>query len=247
MGVIVFYQINFQGVCMHKRSFVAPVLAVLLLVVSTVAVAFSRSDSVKRLQRATEVFSEIMKTPDKGIPEDLLDKCECVGIVPGLKKGGLGLGGKYGKGVLMCRKPDRSWTAPSFITIEGGSVGFQIGFTQIDVVMLMMNRKGVEKLIGDKFTVGADASAAAGPVGRQTAAQTNIRLDAEILTYSRAKGLFAGVSLDGATLRQDKDDNRDFYGKDVDARKILIEGTVAMPAEARPLASALSWQSPKKK
>jgi len=112
--------------------------------------------------------------------------------------------------------------------------------------MLMMNRKGVEKLIGDKFTIGADASAAAGPVGRQTAAQTNIRMNAEILTYSRAKGLFAGISLDGATLRADKDDNRDFYGKDVDARKILIEGSVAMPAEARPLASALSWKSPKK-
>ena len=232
---------------MRNRSFVAPVLVVLFLIVSTVAVAFNRSDSVKRLQRATEVFSEIMKTPDKGIPEDLLDKCECVGIVPGLKKAGLGIGGKYGKGVLMCRKPDRSWTAPSFITIEGGSIGFQIGYTQIDVVMLLMNRKGVEKLIEDKFTVGADASAAAGPVGRQTAAQTNIRLDAEIITYSRAKGLFAGISLDGATLRQDKDDNRDFYGTDVDARKILLDGAVAMPAEARSLASALSWQSPKKK
>jgi len=231
---------------MHKRLPVAPILAVFLLIVSTVAIAFNRSDAVKRLQRATQVFKEIMSAPDKGIPEDLLDKCECVGIVPGLKKAGLGLGGKYGKGVLMCRKPDRSWTAPSFITIEGGSIGFQIGFTQIDVVMLMMNRKGVDKLIDDKFTLGADASAAAGPVGRQTSAQTNIRLDAEILTYSRAKGLFAGVSLEGATLRQDKDDNSDFYGRDVDARKILLQGTVAMPPEARPLASALSWKSPKK-
>ena len=230
---------------MHFKLFLAPV--VLLSIVLTAAFAANRSDEVKRLQRATEVFSEIMKTPDKGIPADLLNKCECVGIVPGLKKGGLGIGGKYGKGVLVCRKSDRSWTAPSFITIEGGSIGLQIGFTQIDVVMLMMNRKGVEKLIGDKFTIGADASAAAGPVGRQTAAQTNIRMDAEILTYSRAKGLFAGISLDGATLRQDKDDNRDFYGKDVDARNILLEGTVEMPAEARPLASALSWQSPKKK
>ena len=231
---------------MHKRLPLAPILAVFLLIVSTVAIAFNRSDAVKRLQRATQVFKEIMSAPDKGIPEDLLDKCECVGIVPGLKKAGLGLGGKYGKGVLMCRKPDRKWTAPSFITIEGGSIGFQIGFTQIDVVMVMMNRKGVDKLIDDKFTLGADASAAAGPVGRQTSAQTNIRLDAEILTYSRAKGLFAGVSLEGATLRQDKDDNSDFYGRDVDARKILLQGTVAMPPEARPLASALSWKSPKK-
>jgi lipid-binding SYLF domain-containing protein len=229
---------------MHQKSFA--VLAVLVLIGSAVAFGFDRADSVKRLQKASEVFSEIMRTPDKGVPEDLLDKCECIGIVPGLKKGGLGIGAKYGRGVIMCRKPDRAWTAPSFITIEGGSVGFQIGFSSIDVVMLFMNKKGVEKLIGDKFTVGADATAAAGPVGRQTAAQTNVRMDAEILTYSRAKGLFAGVALDGATLRQDKDDNKDFYGAETDARKILIEGTVPMPSEAQPLASALSIKSPKK-
>jgi SH3 domain-containing YSC84-like protein 1 len=227
------------------KSFLAS--ALLLLFVSSAVLTADRGDEVKRLARATDVFQEIMKTPDKGIPEDLLDKSECIAIVPGLKKGGLGLGGKYGKGLIMCRKPNRNWTAPSFITIEGGSIGFQIGFTQIDVVMLFMNKKGVDKLIGDKFTIGADASAAAGPVGRQTAAQTNIRMDAEILTYSRAKGLFAGISLDGATLRSDKDDNRDFYGKDIDARSILLDGSVEMPAEARSLASALSWQSPKKK
>jgi len=228
---------------MHQKSFA--VLAVVVLLASAVAFGFNRADSVKRLQKSSEVFGEIMRTPDKGIPEDLLDKCACIGIVPGLKKGGLGIGGKYGRGVVMCRKPS-GWTAPSFITIEGGSVGFQIGFTQIDVVMLFMNKKGVEKLIDDKFTIGADASAAAGPVGRSTAAQTNIRLDAEILTYSRAKGLFAGVALDGATLRQDKDDNKDFYGAEVDARKILIDGTVPMPTEAQSLASALSSKSPKK-
>lgn len=227
------------------KKFLLPSI-LLLFVFSAVATA-NRDDEVKRLSRATDVFQEIMKTPDKGIPGDLLDKAECVAIVPGLKKGGLGLGGKYGKGLIMCRRPNRNWTAPSFITIEGGSVGFQIGFTQIDVVMLFMNKKGVDKLIGDKFTIGADASAAAGPVGRQTAAQTNIRLDAEILTYSRAKGLFAGVSLDGATLRSDKDDNRDFYGRDIDPRAILLDGSVEMPAEARSLASALSWQSPKKR
>ena len=212
------------------------------------SVAFAnRADSVKRLEHASEVFGEIMKTPDKGIPGDLLDKAECIGIVPGLKKGGLGIGGKYGKGVVMCRKPDRTWTAPAFVTIEGGSFGLQIGFTQVDVIMLFMNRKGVDKLMGDKFTIGADASAAAGPVGRSTSAQTNARMDAEILTYSRAKGLFAGVSLDGATLRPDKDDNRDFYGKDVDARKILLESAIPMPAEAQPLATQLSRTSPVKK
>ena len=205
-----------------------------------------RADEVNRLQRAAEVFSEIMKAPDKGIPTDLLDKAECIAVVPGLKKGALGIGGKFGKGVIMCRKPDHSWSAPLFITIEGGSVGFQLGFSQTDVVLLIMNRKGIEKLIGDKFTLGADASVAAGPVGRTATAQTNVRLDAEILGYSRSKGLFAGVSLEGATLRPDKDDNRDFYGKDFDARAILLDAKVPMPAEARPLASALSWQSPRK-
>jgi lipid-binding SYLF domain-containing protein len=223
----------------------------LMLLVAPIAFAgggkSERADEVKRLNRAREVFSEIMSTPDKGIPDDLLDKAECVAIVPGLKKGALGFGGKYGKGVVMCRKPDRKWTAPSFYTVEGGSVGFQIGFSQTDVVLLVMNRSGMEKLIGDKFTLGADASIAAGPVGRNATAQTNARLDAEILGYSRSKGLFAGVSLEGATLRPDKDDNRDFYGRDVDARAILLDGSVAMPAEAQPLAAALTRNSPRKK
>ena len=227
------------------KGILATSLGVLFLA-SSFAFA-NRADSVKRLGHASEVFGEIMKTPDKGIPGDLLDKCECVGIVPGLKKGGLGFGAKYGKGVVMCRKPNRTWTAPAFVTIEGGSFGLQIGFTQVDVIMLFMNRKGVDKLMGDKFTIGADASAAAGPVGRSTSAQTNARMDAEILTYSRAKGLFAGVSLDGATLRPDKDDNRDFYGKEVDARKILLESAIPMPAEAQPLAAQLSRTSPVKK
>ena len=222
---------------------------VLLVLVAPAALGFGggkRSDEVQRLQRAAEVFKEIMGTPDKAIPDDLLDRSECVAIVPGLKKGALGFGGKYGKGVVMCRKSDRRWSAPSFITVEGGSVGFQIGFSQSDVVLLVMNRKGIDKLIGDKFTLGADASVAAGPVGRTANAQTNVRLDAEILGYSRAKGLFAGVSLEGATLRQDMDNIRDFYGKEVNPRAILLEGTVPMPAEGRGLAAALAHQSPRK-
>jgi lipid-binding SYLF domain-containing protein len=222
----------------------------LVLSVSGIALAGApregRKDDVQRLNRATAVFREIMRTPDKAIPGDLLDKAECVAIVPGLKKGGLGIGGRYGKGVVMCRKVDRKWSPPSFLTIEGGSVGLQIGYQQIDLVMLVMNREGMEKLVGDKFTVGADASAAAGPVGRQASAETNIRLDAQILTYSRAKGLFAGVTINGAVVKQDKDDNRDFYGREINARELLFEGTVPMPAEAKPLAAALSWESPKK-
>jgi SH3 domain-containing YSC84-like protein 1 len=222
-------------------------LLALLLLAAIPGLSEGRKDEVQRLQRATAVFSEIMRTPDKGIPNDLLDKAECVAIVPGLKKGGLGIGGRYGKGVVMCRQPGRKWSAPSFMTVEGGSIGLQIGFQQIDLVMLIMNREGMEKLVGDKFTVGADASAAAGPVGRQASAETNIRLDAQILTYSRAKGLFAGVTVNGAVVKQDKDDNRDFYGKEMNARAILFEGAVPMPAEAEPLAAALSRESPRKK
>lgn len=205
-----------------------------------------RHDDSKRLERATQVFSEIMGTPDKGIPVELLDKAECVAIVPGLKKGGIGIGGRYGKGIVMCRKGDRRWTAPSFLTIEGGSFGFQLGYTQIDIVMLIMNRHGIESLVGDKFTVGADASAAAGPVGRHAQADTDIKLSAEILTYSRAKGLFAGIALNGAVCKQDRDDNRDFYGHEISARQILIDGSVPMPEQADNLARALSRQSPEK-
>lgn len=205
-----------------------------------------RSDEVKRLRRATEVFEEIMRTPDKGIPEELLDKSECIAVVPGVIKAGFVFGGRYGKGVVMCRKPNRTWTAPSFLTIQGGSFGLQIGGQKIDLVMLIMNRRGIEKLIGDKFTIGADASAAAGPVGRHASAETDIKLAAEILTYSRARGLFAGLALNGAVVKQDKDDNRDFYRREIQAREILLDGTVPMPPEGERLAAALSRQSPKK-
>ena len=219
-----------------------------LLILSAAAAAQTeRADEVKRLARATQVFTEIMRTPDRGIPDELLDKAECVAIVPGLKKGGLGLGGRYGKGVVMCRRTGGQWSAPSFMTVEGGSFGLQIGFQQIDLVMLVMNRNGMERLVGDKFTLGADASVAAGPVGRHASASTNVRLDAEILAYSRAKGLFAGISLEGAVVKQDKDDNRDFYSQEIDARTILFTDKVPMPREARPLAGALSWRSPKKR
>lgn len=221
--------------------------AVFTLAASPVFGQKERADEVERLRRATQVFNEIMRTPDKGIPVDLLNKSECVAIVPGLKKGGLGLGGRYGKGLVMCRDGNRQWSAPAFIRITGGSAGLQIGFQQIDLVMLIMNREGMEKLLGDKFTIGADASAAAGPVGRQTSAETNIRLDAQILTYSRAKGLFAGITVNGAVVEQDKDDNRDFYRKPIEAKAILLQNAVPMPVEAKPLAAALSRTSPRKK
>ena len=223
----------------------------LLLLAASAAIAgppgrSDRSDDTKRLARASEVFTEIMSTPDKGIPGNLLDKAECVAIVPGMSKGGIGVGGRYGKGVVVCRRGDRGWTAPSFLTVEGGSFGLQLGFEKVDLVMLIMNRHGMDALIGDKFTVGADAAAAAGPVGRNTSADTDVKLNAEILTYSRAKGLFGGLALNGAVVKQDREDNRSFYGKDMDARQILMEGTVPMPPEARSLAAALSRTSPVK-
>ena len=219
----------------------------LLLIVVPARAQKERADEVQRLQRATEVFGEIMRTPDKGIPEELLDKAECVAIVPGMTKAALGFGGRYGKGMIMCRGANRRWSPPLFVRIEGGSIGFQIGAQRTDLVLLVMNRKGMDKLLGDKFTLGADASVAAGPVGRHATAQTNVRMDAEILGYSRNKGLFAGISLEGATLRQDKDDNRDFYGKEINGREVLLGSTTPMPAEARPLAAALSRESPRKR
>jgi lipid-binding SYLF domain-containing protein len=225
----------------------ACLLTLLLALLSIAASAEGRKDELERLKRATQVFNEIMAIPEKAIPNDLLDRAECVAIVPGLKKGGLGIGGKYGKGLVMCRTNDRKkWSAPSFLTVEGGSIGLQIGFQQTDVVMLIMNRTGMERLVGDKFTVGADASAAAGPVGRNASAETNIRLDAEILTYGRSKGLFAGLTINGAVVKQDKDDNRDFYGKEINARAILFDNSVPMPVEAKPLAMALAHESPRK-
>jgi lipid-binding SYLF domain-containing protein len=222
--------------------------AILLLLIVTPALAQKeRADEVERLQRATEVFGEIMRTPDKGIPEELLDKASCIAIVPGMTKAALGIGGRYGKGMIMCRNANRQWSPPLFVRIEGGSIGFQIGAQRTDVVLVIMNRRGMDKLLGDKVTLGADASVAAGPVGRHATAQTNVRLDAEILGYSRSKGLFAGLSLEGSTLRQDKDDNRDFYRKEIDPREILFGSTIPMPVEAKPLAAALSRESPRKK
>jgi lipid-binding SYLF domain-containing protein len=194
----------------------------------------------QRLTEATTVFSEIMAAPDAGVPQDLLAKAECVIVVPNLKKAAFVVGGEYGKGFATCRDTTHSsWSGPAAIEINGGSVGFQIGGTSTDLILLVVNRKGMDKLMGDKFTLGADASVAAGPVGRTAAAQTNARMDAEILSWSRSKGAFAGVSLKGASLRPDKSDNQALYGKAVTNREIL-GGTVKAPAEGGSLAAAIN-------
>jgi len=199
------------------------------------------ADTVQeRLAKATEVFTEVMGSPDKGIPQDLLGKSECVIVIPNMKKAAFVVGGEYGKGFATCRDASRSgWTGPAAMELNGGSVGFQIGGEETDLVLLVMNRKGMDKLMGDKVTLGADASIAAGPVGRTAAAQTNARMDAEILSWSRAKGVFAGVSLKGASLRPDKSDNRALYGKDVTARDAL-SGSVKAPGNVNSLGMAIN-------
>jgi lipid-binding SYLF domain-containing protein len=204
----------------------------------TTSVLAKEMEAVKRLNDAAVVFSEVMATPDKGIPEDLLAKASCIVIVPGLKTAAFLVGGKYGKGVLSCRNGG-SWSAPATIRIEGGSVGFQIGGSETDLIMLVMNESGINKLLADKFTLGAEGSVAAGPVGRTATAQTDAQMHAEILSWSRSQGLFAGVALEGATLRQDQDDNEKIYGRRIDNREIVTK-SVHVPKAAMRLIDQLN-------
>lgn len=198
-----------------------------------------------RLRTATTVLHEILAAPDKGIPEDLLAKAQCVMIVPGLKKGAFIVGGEYGRGYALCRS-DGLWGGPAAIKFGGGSFGAQIGGESTDVVMLVMNRRGMEKLAADKFTIGGDASAAAGPVGRTGAADTDILLHAEILSYSRTRGVFAGVSLDGTVVSQDGSEDRRLYGHEVRNEGVL-NGKVPAPPAARALISELDRYSAAKR
>ncbi len=200
------------------------------------------NDSVKRLNETATVFSEIMATPDKGIPEDLLARAHCIVIVPSEKSAAFLVGAKYGKGYVSCRR-NGGWSAPGTVIIEGGSFGFQIGGRETDVIMLVMNQGGEEKLLSSKFTLGADASVAAGPVGRTAEAQTDLQMHAEILSWSRSQGLFAGVALEGATLRQDLDANAQIYGKKLDNRVILTTA-VRTPRMAARLIAELDHHHP---
>src|SRR5712671_1919005 len=194
--------------------------------------ASAREDATERLENATNVLHEIMAMPDKGVPEEVLEHAKCIAVVPHLVKAGLVFGGKGGKGVATCRTA-KGWSAPAFITISGGSWGLQIGVEAVDVVLIIQNEKGMQKLLSSNFQIGADASAAAGPVGRHAEAGTDWKMDTEILTYSRAKGAFAGLTLEGASLRQDRDSENAIYGRNVTTRAILL-GKVAAPAAARP-------------
>jgi len=200
-------------------------------------------ESVKRLAESAAVFSEVMATPDKGIPQEMLENAHCIVIVPSVKTAAFVFGGKYGKGYLSCRnKGAAGWSAPATVRIEGGSVGFQIGGSTTDLIMLVMNERGADKLLSSKFTLGAEGSVAAGPVGRTATAQTDAQMHAEILSWSRSQGLFAGLSLQGATLRQDQDDNTKLYGRKLENRAIVTSG-MAAPKAAEKLLTLLNKYS----
>jgi lipid-binding SYLF domain-containing protein len=202
--------------------------------------------AAERLEESARIMHEIMGTPDQGIPQDLLNKAYCVVIVPSLKKGAFVVGGQYGKGFTICRRgAGMGWGAPGAVRVEGGSFGFQIGGSSTDVVMLVMNEHGMKDLDKDKFTLGGDASVAAGPVGRTATANTDAYMSAEILSWSRTKGLFAGVSLSGATLRPDRDGNKELYGEKLDNQQILMT-TKEPPAAARALIAELDKYSMRK-
>ncbi|MGB7600856.1 MAG: lipid-binding SYLF domain-containing protein [Candidatus Sulfotelmatobacter sp.] len=209
----------------------------LIAIATLTAVASDRDDDVNRIQKAAQVFKEIMNTPDQGIPSDLLGSAKCIAIIPGDKKFAFVFGGSYGRGLATCRTK-HGWSAPMFVAIDSGSVGYQIGGSSTDIVMLFMNDHALQSLMSDKFKLGADASVAAGPVGRSAAAGTDLKLNAEILSYSRSKGIFAGVSLDGAAMQADKSGDKAMYGDDVNRHEIL-DGKVAVPASARALVEEL--------
>jgi lipid-binding SYLF domain-containing protein len=219
----------------------------MILALSLAPILAKDNEPAKRLQEAAAVFSEVMNAPDKGIPQDLLANAHCIVIVPELKTAAFIVGGKYGKGYLLCRnKRGPGWSAPATVRIEGGSVGFQIGGSTTDLIMLVMNARGADKLLSSKFTLGAEGSVAAGPVGRTATAQTDAQMHADILSWSRSQGLFAGIALEGATLRQDLDDNATLYGRKLENRAIVSNG-VRAPQSAAKLIALLNRYSPREK
>ncbi len=213
----------------------------LLLMVSFCSFSFAADEETKateRSQAAADVLNEIQGAPDKGIPQEVLGSAECVAVVPSMLKGGFIVGAKYGRGLASCRT-EKGWSAPAFFVVTGGSFGFQIGGQAVDLVMLIMNKDGMKHLLSSEFALGADASVAAGPVGRHAEGNTDWKMRAEVLTYSRARGLFAGISLNGAVIKQDKDSTREFYGRMVPFRTALV-GEIDPPAGANAFLSSLA-------
>jgi SH3 domain-containing YSC84-like protein 1 len=218
-------------------------LLTLTLFAATAYAGDDRTDDVSRLQSAATVLDEIMAAPDKGIPEEIVGSAKCIAIVPSMLKGGFVVGGAYGKGVASCRT-DKGWSAPAFFTVEGGSFGLQIGGQAVDLVMIIMNDTGMQNLLQSKFKLGADASVAAGPVGRHAEGMTDWKMRAQVLTYSRARGVFAGLTLNGAAVRQHKDDTRAFYGRMVPFKTLLLGNFQPMPTDAQPWIAALNKYAP---
>jgi len=225
------------------RKYVLFALSLLLAISS-----FAQKKEEDRLNESYNVLKEILGTPDKGIPRGLLDKSECVVVYPSVKKAGFIVGAEYGRGAITCRSGEDfrgPWSAPAMFALEGGSVGFQIGGEATDFVLLIMNEKGASSVMSSKVKLGADASAAAGPVGRTTSAETDVVMKAEILSWSRARGVFGGVSLEGSTMRSDDGGNKSLYGKELSAKEIVREGKVKMPASGKKLINLLQKTSPK--
>jgi lipid-binding SYLF domain-containing protein len=219
-------------------------VVLLVVVASLCALAVAAGDETKeskaadRVEAAAQVLNEIQGTPDKGIPQEVLSNAECVAVVPSMLKGGFIVGAKYGRGLASCRTP-KGWSAPAFFVVTGGSFGFQIGGQAVDLVMLVMNKDGMKHLLSSEFALGADASVAAGPVGRHAEGNTDWKMRAEVLTYSRARGLFAGISLNGAVVKQDKDSTREFYGHMV-SFPASLQGEVDAPAGANAFLTSLA-------
>jgi SH3 domain-containing YSC84-like protein 1 len=205
----------------------------------------SKGEERERAQKAAVAFQEIMSAPDQGIPQDLLDRAQCVAVFPSVKKGGFIIGGQYGKGLISCRRTQGSWGSPAYFTIGGGSFGLQIGGQAVDLVLLVMNKSGVEGLLQDKFEIGAGAAVSAGPVGRNAHVSTDVLLKSAIISYSRSRGLFGGLELKGAVIMQDKSANKDIYEQEISAREIIIDGKVRTPSTIRVFPSALRKFSPR--
>ncbi|MCU1224885.1 MAG: hypothetical protein JWQ42_2978 [Edaphobacter sp.] len=210
--------------------------------------ALAQQKEQTRIKESAQVLRDIVGMPDKGIPHDLLDKAECVVVFPSVKKAAFVVGGSYGRGIITCRKSPNfngPWSAPAMFALEGASFGLQIGGQATDFVLLVMNEQGAKSVMSSKVKLGADASIAAGPVGRATSAETDIVMKAQILSWSRSRGVFAGISLAGSTMRSDNDGNKSLYGKDLTATDIVIDGKVPPPPAARPLLALLNKTSPK--
>jgi len=222
----------------------SPLTAILAFAFLTLPFALqAKDDAAERLDSAADLLTDMMKASDRGVPQDLMNKSQCVILVPGLKKAAFVLGAKYGRGFVVCRRPGGTgWSAPAAIRVEGGSVGFQIGGSEQDVLLLVMNATGMKHLLTNKFTLGGEATAAAGPVGRDVSAQTDAVMRAEMLSWSRSRGLFAGISLQGATLRPDTEANKELYGSELENKQILT-GSVKTPASAEKLEGLLNRNS----